>query len=370
MRKINIVIFSSGVSEKKGTLNNLINALDTRGYNCFCWRDLFINANTQNNIALLPMLIKKIPTFDFAILICEGHDNTTMFRNNEYITVPSMRDNVLFEIGLCSMALGLSRVILLTDNKVHMPEDLVGINGSLALKHIIFNYKEIDKAVDDIDKHILNNRDNYNYETIIEDIDKYIKDNKKYISPVVIGAATSIAIGYANNFIIRLLEHILDGFETENQKLIFKKENIFLHIIIPEHYDDNTVNKALLIQSKFKKGKLMTARHRELDFNYEIKDNNLYIYDYPTSLVTSYSTAKMILDIDADDGQDYLAKERFNDKELDLFIVTLQNILQEKYIITTIDLYYPNISNKRKQKIVKNICYILENNFIIEQKDY
>ena len=80
MRKMNIVIFSSGVSEKEGILNNLINALDARGYNCFCWRDLFQNANTKNSIALLPMLIKKIPTFDFAILICEGHDNVTIFR--------------------------------------------------------------------------------------------------------------------------------------------------------------------------------------------------------------------------------------------------------------------------------------------------
>ena len=59
-----------------------------------------------------------------------------MLRDNEYISVPSMRDNVLFEIGLCSMALGLSRVILLTDSKVHMPDDLVGLNGQLALKHI------------------------------------------------------------------------------------------------------------------------------------------------------------------------------------------------------------------------------------------
>ena len=99
MRKINIVIFSSGVSEKTGTLDTIINGLQEREYNCFCWRDLFKGANNKNNIALLPTLIKKIPTFDFAVLICEGHDTTVMFRDNEYISVPSMRDNVLFEIG-------------------------------------------------------------------------------------------------------------------------------------------------------------------------------------------------------------------------------------------------------------------------------
>ncbi len=370
MRKINIVIFSSGISEKSGTLDKFLKGLTKKGYNCFCWRDLFNDANNKDNIALLPMLIKKIPTFDFAVLICEGHDTTTIFRNNEHILVSSMRDNVLFEIGLCSMALGLSRVILLTDSKVHMPDDLVGINGDLALKNITFSNNAIVKAIEDVDNHILNNKNNYNYQTVIEDIDNYINNNKKYISPVVIGAATSIAIGYANNFIVRLLEHILDGFISQNETLVFKKENIFLHIIIPEIYDDNTIKRANEMQNKLKSGIIKTARHRELNFNYKIDNGNLHIYDYPTSLVTSYSTAKMILNIDADDGEDYFAEERFNSKELDLFIVTLKNILQEDYINQTIQLYYPDATCEYKKQMVENICYILENNFTIEQINY
>ena len=370
MRKVNIVIFSSGISEKSGTLDSVVNNLSRKGYNCFCWRDLFKDANNKDNIALLPMLIKKIPTFDFAILICEGHDTTTIYRNGEYMSVPSMRDNVLFEIGLCSMALGLSRVILLSDSKVHMPDDLIGINGKLALKHIIFNNKKIDSTINIIDEHIKSNQYNYDSENIINDIDNYINDNKKYISPVVIGAATSIAIGYANNFIIRLLEHILDGFISNDKKFIFKRENIFFHIIIPEHYDSDTIKRAKNIQNELQAATLPTARHRELNFNFKIEDNDLHIYDYPTSLVASYSTAKMILNIDADDGKDVFAEERFNAKELDLFIVTLKNILREDYVIKAINLYYPNISQKQKKFMIDNICYIIDNNFSIEQIDY
>ena len=37
-------------------------------------------AKDSRNISLLPMLVKKIPTFDFAVLICEGHDRTMVQR--------------------------------------------------------------------------------------------------------------------------------------------------------------------------------------------------------------------------------------------------------------------------------------------------
>ena len=49
-----------------------------------------------------------------------------------------LRDNVLFEIGLCVMALGLPRVILVTDGQVRLPEDLMGPNNSLAVKQVCY----------------------------------------------------------------------------------------------------------------------------------------------------------------------------------------------------------------------------------------
>ena len=80
MRKINVVLFSSGYSEQNGILNKVISGLERKGYNVFCWRNLFQNAHKIDQIALLPILIKKIPTFDFAIIIGEGHDKTEMLR--------------------------------------------------------------------------------------------------------------------------------------------------------------------------------------------------------------------------------------------------------------------------------------------------
>ena len=80
MRRQNIVIFSSRVSESNGILGYVKEALTVAGYNCGYWRDLFSGANDAQNIALLPTLRKKSPTFDFAVLICEGHDETIIHR--------------------------------------------------------------------------------------------------------------------------------------------------------------------------------------------------------------------------------------------------------------------------------------------------
>ena len=184
MRSQNIILFSSGVSERNGILFYVKDALDRQGYRCSYWRDLFRGANDTQNIALLPMLIKKIPTFDFAVLICEGHDETDMFRNGEVERTQTMRDNVLFEIGLCSMALGLNRVILLTDGSVRLPEDLQGIGDETAIKVVSYvkgmeeSYQEAAFQMMDYLEHITRRlQDPLVMEQLIGDIDTHILSN-------------------------------------------------------------------------------------------------------------------------------------------------------------------------------------------------
>ena len=99
MRSINVVLFSSGISEENGILEYVKEKLTDKGYSCVYWRDLFAGAHDMNNISLLPMLIKKIPSFDFAVLICEGHDRTYILRNGIEQETPTMRDNVLFDFS-------------------------------------------------------------------------------------------------------------------------------------------------------------------------------------------------------------------------------------------------------------------------------
>lgn len=243
MRSQNIVLFSSGVSERNGILLYVKRALENHGYRCSYWRDLFKDANDTTNIALLPMLIKKIPTFDFALLICEGHDETNMIRNGKVEKIQTMRDNVLFEIGLCVMALGLNRVILLTDGSVRLPEDLQGLGNNTAIKTVSYikdkqdSYEAAASQTVDYLKDITDRMQNpLQMQELIGDIDSYINENINKLFPTVIGAAVSTANGYMSNFILRTLEKcdmglILD--DAPDTLTYFDDDKVFMHIVLP-----------------------------------------------------------------------------------------------------------------------------------------
>lgn len=347
MKNNNIILFSSGISEKNGSLMKVKDALEVLGYKCAYWRDLFKQANDPSNIALLPSLIKKIPTFDYAVLICEGHDKTIMLRDGEKIEYDSMRDNVLFEIGLCSMALGVSRTILITDSHVHLPEDLSGKNGSLAVKRIIYE-NECDA------------------ETAAKAIDEYILQNGDVLTPVVIGAASSSAEGYVNNFLLRTLEHIEDGVFIGEEEYHFELEKVYIHLKLPNMIGEDTAKVAAIKLADYDKAIVPTARSRSAVFRCQIVKDELHIFDFPTSIITSYNVAKMILDIDADDSMDMDAAARFAAKELKLFEATLKSLLAENYVTQIIDCNYRNLSKEEKMKMVRRICELFKKRLSIE----
>lgn len=363
------MLFSSGISEQSGVLQIVKNRLEECGYICSYWRELFSNAKDADNIALLPMLIKKIPTFDFAVLICEGHDKTIMYRDGQKIEVATMRDNVLFEIGLCSMALGLNRTILLTDGQVRLPDDLTGINQSLALKHISYHRQKKEnfraaaqEAVDYI----------YNVELAVQEVDTYIHANYSVLSPVVIGAATTTACGYVGNFVLRTLEHIQDGviLEDGQESVRIPLNQIFFHIILPVVYLPETFQHAHNALASLKKGWVPTARFRKAEFSYELRNNELHIYDYPTTLVTSYNTAKMILKIDADDSIDLQAAKRFTAKELDLFEASLHILLAPDFIRQTVEHYYKELPLAEREALICQLIYMVKKQVFVERIDY
>lgn len=348
MKNKNIILFSSGISEKNGTLLKVKELLEKKGYSCSYWRDLFAYAHDPSNIALLPSLIKKIPTFDYAILLCEGHDHTTMIKDGISVEVNSMRDNVLFEIGLCSMALGLNRTILLCDENVYLPEDLIGKNKELAIPRFIYDF---------------------NLDVVIDKIDEYIKATGHILNPIVIGAASSSAEGYLNNFILRTLENLESGVMIEEKMHKFSLKNVFVHIHLPNRITSNTTNDANSFLSKLKVGNISNARNRSAVFRCNIDKEELHIYDFPTSVVTSYHSAKMILDLDADDECDEIASIRFTNKELHLFESTLLELMKEEYVSYSIYENYEDKSEVEKKTMIDKIMDVLRNRVYIDYFD-
>ena len=357
--KENIVIFSSGISAQNGTTESIKNTLNTMGYSCIDWRGLFSSANDSNNIALLPMLIKKIPTFDFAVLVCEGHDITYISRGKDSETVKTMRDNVLFEIGLCAMAIGLNRTILVTDSDVRLPDDLRGSNGDLAVKQITFPSRSKS------DKNTLDTL------SICEKIDSYINIEKEQLNQIVIGAAASGACGYAANFICRTLEHIDDELTINDGKAIrtiqVSPEQIHLHIVLPNNIDQGVLKAIKIKQESMLKGTVATARSRPAEFYFYFDENDLHIVDYPTNVVTSYDTARIILEMDADDTYDETATERFVAKEMALYESTLKKILTGEFVLRVIEEHYGNISAEEKEKMLQNVLSVVKNRFTVSR---
>lgn len=353
--KTNIVIFSSGLSAQCGITDSIKNTLNAMGYNCVDWHALFSNAKDSNNIALLPMLIKKIPTFDFGVLICEGHDTTYISRGEHSETVKTMRDNVLFEIGLCAMAIGLNRTILVADADVHLPDDLKGKHGALALKRIPLPACK--------DPHTLD------IAQICRDIHAHIDAEKEHLNQIVIGAAASSACGYATNFICRTLEHIdeeiiiRDG-ESERSVTVSPTQ-VYLHIVLPNHVDPEVLSSIKSEQNALLRGTVPTARNRPAEFRFYFDGEDIHIVDYPTNIVTSYDTARIILEMDADDLYDETATDRFVSKEMSLYKSTLKTVLSDAFIRQVIEEHYGKASEETKERLFLNVLGVVKNRLTI-----
>ena len=364
MKNVNIVLFSSGISEKNGILAYIKTNLEQKGYNCMCWRNLFENAKDSSNIALLPMLLKKIPTFDYSLIICEGHDRTIMNRMDESIEVMTMRDNVLFEIGLCVMALGPSKVILLTDEEVRLPEDLSGINNEIALKQIQYNQNDIqsiEKSEKEISQYIKKPS------KPIMEIKNHINKTSSNLEPMMIGAATGTAIGYVRNFIFRVFENYKNGIKLSDsdQKMFPSLEKLHLHIIIPEDLNEEIFKSIQKEKQALKRGVILDQMQRDINIDYKLEEGVVHIYDYPTVLTASYDTVKIILDMNADDSSDALSQERFIKKELELFKLSIEKLLDKSFIESTVN-SFGSYNAETKEEKIKDLCDAIKNCIMIK----
>lgn len=333
-RTQNVIIFSAGESVRNGTVPYISEKLRSKGINCCDWRSLFNGAHDLEHIALLPALAKKIPTFDFALVVAEGVDKVKV-RGNEVFS--AMRDNVIFELGLCVMALGVERVILLAEESVRIPEDLIGV-GKIALEYIRFSSDEIDKAADDLSSLIEDKLPllEAKFTSQIEKIFDHINTNADLISPVFVGAAVSSAEAYFLNFVIRFLENMDNGFspkgEPENVRE-FPKE-FYLDIIIPAAVSRTTRSEISDYYSTngYSEFVIQGAGVRELSFYgiYDEKRGVMSAVDVPTSITASYSVVNSVLNMDSDSDYDVLAEERFVTKEMDVYSFALSKLLNRE----------------------------------------
>lgn len=346
IRQQSIIIFSATKSDDK--CDNVMSFFKASYHNCYRWQQLFDEkVKDDNNRMILPMLIKKIPTFDFAIILSDSTDileqeiesdkkidtKKILEQKIEYkegeivkhvIRKYVMRDNVLFECGLCIMALGTDRVILLREKNTYIPPDLFSGFGKMGIE--TFEY----------------NSDLANFNEKLKEVYKYIKEKASHISPIVIGAAISTADAYLSNFILRFWENIekvseegkKNGFFTDldtNDQFHLDVSHIGMSIIIPAEINSNLstdINEYYKVHN-YKRGITFSEGiFRGVEFRYKKIGNRYLVCDYPSTLTASFTTAKDILNLSADEKEnDADAEKRFLLKERDSFVYTLKKLM-------------------------------------------
>lgn len=319
-----VVIFSSG--EQKNAISRLASALEQCGFECTLWTNLFTRQNEDQKYALLPSLLKKIPTFDFAIILATPDELVLRERSGQTEEYKGMRDNVIFEMGLCVMALGCNKTIILQHKDVYLFDDLIGVSGihsknsllsASALGAKCFTFSDEDKL-----------------ELLYADIAEYMKLEQEVFSPIVIGAACSTAVGYFNMFVKRM-QSLLNDYEPQSQKE--------LRILIPEYITSTifTDIKEYYEDKGYKRIVVPALEGRDIATYYRMEGETKVFCDIPTSIGASYQTAQEILSVDAADLIDENAEVRFLKKEANMFYLTLKKLMdintQESNIPVSID---------------------------------
>lgn len=281
--------------------------------------------------------------------------DTVKLRGNEEQS--AIRDNVIFELGLCVMALGIDRVILLAEESVRIPEDLVGV-GKIGVGYVTFRSLQSDASLNKVSE-IIEKKGNVfskRFTTQLDEIIEHINVNSELISPVFVGAAVSSAEAYFINFIVRLLENIDKGFSYKKDpgKVYAFPDGFKISILIPTSVDSLTRSVISGFYSKhgYEEFVIQEAGIRGLLFygRFDNDNNSLQVVDIPTSITASYAVVNSVLNIDSDDEYDNLAEERFVTKEMDIYAFALNKLLSRD--IASKRLVFIRDENK-KQRILE-----------------
>lgn len=382
MRKQNVIVFSSFKSLPiVEQMTRYLNQHDSLEIEVVNWRQYFdtvygLEYGRQKSYPLFRFLTKRIPSFDFAIIVA-GRDDTVLKNvsaEEHGMLAPEkvqdaqqvymgMRDNVIFELGMCCMALGESRVILLHQEGVLLFADLRGFNDAQnrVLNPESHSYEDTPLTCDNIQLKAIDYKDENSLEEVCNEIREYIMETAESFAPVVVGAACATASGYYGNFVGQMI-FALDKYANQNLDRMsvggahpvelmipnhpewefdFKNlENLEIHIILPNAYACEVYPEILndtrngcnsLLYNRQDYG-IVSGCHitdsRNIVFACKKHKSKLFIIDVPTTLLSSYRTAKSILDIE-DDANDSGQQRRYMTKEIDMFRITLQNKIDE-----------------------------------------
>lgn len=355
MRQQNVIIFSSG--KNKYVAHEIARGLDGVVCSAVVWDEFFNKIygeeySLTKSYALFPLLVKKIPSFDYAVIV--AGDDDRMRKNGkdgrEYVTA---RDNVIFELGLCSMALGDKRVIIVHHKDVRLIDDLRGY-GEAAQRRIQsgeIGFEDTVLSSSNVQLKTFDYGEGSDFDEIARRIGEYIRETRDSYSPVVVGAACSTALGYRDNFLMAFSKAVeKTDFSVPGSAMcggqdapwlrdaLSHPEDVEIHVLLPS-MDFVEKHPEILSNTRAFLGEHLYGQHgtfadckimdpaRTIGFCCKTVGNRLHVLDMPTTLLASQKTAQKILDIKADDAIEKDHLTRLLAKEIDLFRNTLTQFL-------------------------------------------
>lgn len=265
---------------------------------CVLWsKDFF-----KLNVSSFDNLCKEAISFDFAVLVATK-DDKSIIRKKKHLVI---RDNVVFEYGLFSGAIGRQKTFIVVQEGTKIPSDWSGIS-------LLFFKTEQDLL------------------EVCEKLRKKIAEEHE-LSRISLLPSTASAIGYHTNFITPLCEALQREKQIEINHEIrpFVPDRNKIEIVIPGELHKDMKISAENLQSQHQLIPVsLPAIHGPLRayVKYQEKEENYRIIDFPTCL----NTSKIAIDLYL--GKDFIGKpealKKYESKEILNFFRTLNNLKNE-----------------------------------------
>lgn len=192
------------------------------------------------NSGTLDSLVRASRRYDYGILVATADDKTIKRR----LIHKSMRDNVLFEMGLFLGSLGLDRAFLFANIKISVPSDFNGV--TLIRYH---KKRDIESKVSELVDHLKNTKNSY---------------------PLKPLPSSALALGYYEDYVVHLA-----------RKLSEEGPDWKLYIIVP-----NEIHKLLDRIKLYKEETNSNQVFPERPSTYQYPNSSREYWDIPTTLLT------------------------------------------------------------------------------------
>lgn len=226
-------------------------------------------------------LLNKSIIFDYAIIVATADDYIEK-RENTNIAI---RDNVIFEYGLFTGAMGKNNVYILIEKDSEMPSDIVC--NTLCL----FKIENINEKINEIISTIKTTDNSFNYRPL---------------------PSSALAVGYFDNFIQPTVKRC-------------RKKHKKLDILIPDDLH-NLENRIKGFHSD--KGKSVICCSRPHLHRYKV--NRKTYYDVPTTLITICSLISNTLQTDITGNS--FEKNMWIKHEIENFSHTLKVLIKRNHL--------------------------------------